>query len=103
MKTILNIITSNMDKVLKVPLFCILSAIIVIIVFKYIKREGVAKYVSGLVMLSISLVTFIIAITNLTSPIGLTMLEFFVLTLASGIISLCVAWFLDLFFVKDSK
>lgn len=103
MSSLINMITSNMDKVLKVPLFAILSTIIVIIVYRYIKKDGIAKYIPGLILLCISLVTIIIAMTNLTSQIGLTMLEFFVLTLASGIISLCIAWFLDLFFVKGKK
>ncbi|QQK07779.1 hypothetical protein [Miniphocaeibacter halophilus] len=103
MSTILQMILENKDKVLKVPLFCFFSIVIVYIVFKFIKKEGIAKYIFGLVMLAVALVLFIVSITNLTDPIVLTTLEFFVLTLASGVVSLCAAWFLDLFFVKGKK
>ncbi|MDL2311240.1 hypothetical protein LJC13_04615, partial [Peptostreptococcaceae bacterium OttesenSCG-928-C18] len=71
---------------------------IVFIIFKFIKREGIAKYVFGLAMLSIALILLIVALTNLTDPVAIVVLEFFVLTLASGVISLCTAWFLDIFF-----
>ena len=104
MSSIIEMISNNTDKVLKVPLFCIFSIAIVFIIFKFIKREGIAKYVFGLAMLAIALILLIIALTNLTDPVALTVLEFFVLTLASGVISLCTAWFLDLFFAnKKSK
>lgn len=103
MRTILDMISKNMDKVLKVPMFYIFSVLIVFIVFKFIKREGMAKYIFGLVLLAVSLITIIVSVTNLTFPIAMTMLEFFVLTLGSGVVSLCTAWFLDLFFVKKRK
>ena len=101
MGSIIEMIKSNSDKVLKVPLFCILSIVIVFIIFKFIKKEGVAKYVFGLTMLAVALILLIVSLTNITDPVALITLEFFVLTLASGVVSLCAAWFLDLFFTNE--
>ncbi|WP_099203035.1 hypothetical protein [Miniphocaeibacter massiliensis] len=101
MSSILEMISNNSDKVLKVPLFCIFSMVIVFIIFKFIKKEGIAKYLFGLAMLATALILLIVALTNLTNPVALTTLEFFVLTLASGVVSLCMAWFLDIFFTKN--
>lgn len=100
MRSILEMVNDNMDKVVKVPMFCVFAMLIVIIVFFFIKREGIVKYLFGLLLLAVAMVTFIVAITNLTDPVALSMLEYFVLSLASGIVSLCTAWFLDIFFVK---
>ncbi len=103
MRTILEMINENMDKVIKVPMFCVFSMIIVFIVFFFIKKEGIVKYLFGLLLLAVAMVTFIIAITNLTDPVALSMLEYFVLSLACGVIALCTAWFLDIFFVKKNN
>lgn len=103
MNSIIEMIKENMDKGLRIPLFAFFSILIVLIVFKFIKKEGIAKYIFGFILLSISLISFIVSITNLTNPITLITLEIFVVSLSSGVISLCMAWLLDIFFIKGKK
>lgn len=103
MNSIIKMINENMDKAIKIPLFAFFSILIVLIVYKFIKKDGITKYVFGFILLSISLISLIVSITNLTNPITLVTLEIFVISLSSGVISICMAWFLDVFFVKEKK
>ncbi|MDO5755391.1 MAG: hypothetical protein Q4P28_04080 [Tissierellia bacterium] len=97
MRKIFTLLLDYKDKAFKIPLFCIIALIIVYVLYKLIRKEGIIKYIPAYGMVIFGFITLIIGIKEITTNFGLQMLEYGILSLTVGIISLCFAWMLGIY------
>ena len=95
MRTIITMLLDHKEKVIKVPMFCIFAVILVYLLYRFFKDNSVMKYLPGYVLIILSVFTLIFGLVKFTSYIGIYSLEWFVICLTSGLVSLLYARLLD--------
>lgn len=96
MRTIVTMLLDYKEKVIKVPMFCLFAIILVYLFYKFFKNNKVLKYMPGYILIVLSVISLIFGLIKFTSNIGLYSLEWFVICLTSGLISLLYAKLLDM-------
>lgn len=96
MRKILKLMLDYSDKAIQIPIFVFILMVIIYLIYIFIKKEGIYKFIPSLIILALGIYFFFSGLSNMLTPRGLQNLQLGIISIVTSLIGLLFAWILNI-------